>query len=259
MQTPRCQIIRPQEHDAHASRAPRARRAMPVLALALLAVAACGQNSASRDAAPAAGASPSGAVAAQPSAAPAVPAPVDAVGHYGEDAYDMVKASDWTRARASVDSLTSAIAGLTPAPGAGAPSPADVHSALQALDHAVTARNRMAGLREANHLTELGANLAAGYHPQVPTAVTLLDYYGRELEIWSTAKDGAKLRETTTAIRQTWTALRAQVEARGGTAEATGFDALVTRLESATTPSAYAAVATPILDAVDGLEKVFTR
>lgn len=114
-------------------------------------------------------------------------------------------------------------------------------------------------MREANHLTELGAQLASGYQSQVPTGVVLLDYYGRELEIWSEAGDLAKLRSTSADIRRTWNALRPQVAARGGTAEASAFDALVSRVGAAATPPAFAAVATPILDAVDGLEKVFTR
>lgn len=229
------------------------------LAVTMVGMAACTQDSASRNATPGADSAQSSASSTLTPVAPSVPASVDAVGHYGEDAYDLVKANDWARARASVDSLQTAIAGLTAAPGADAPAPADVHASVQALARAVTARDRTAGLRQANHITELGARLVAGYHPRVPTEVTLLDYYGRELEIWSAAKDDANLRSTTVAIRRAWTTLRPQVEARGGTTEASGFDALVRRLEGATTPAAYAAVATPILDAVDGLELVFTH
>ena len=198
-------------------------------------------------------------VTAPPVAGPVLPAPVEAVGHHSENAYDMAKAADWTKARASADSLKAAVAVPSLEAGGATRLSDDLRTAAQALERAVAARDRMAGMQQANHITELGARLAAGYPSQVPSDVTLLDYYGRELEIWAGAKNGAKLRETAAAMRHVWIALRPQVLAKGGVAEATQFDALVAEVERAKTPAAYGKVATPVLDAVDKLENVFTR
>lgn len=193
-----------------------------------------------------------------------VPAPIAALGHHAEDVYDMAKSGNWTAARASTDSLRAAVA-VIPDTGAAAGSAASrrerahLTRTLAALDHAVTAHDSTAALRAANRLTELGARLSGPYDPRVPSDVTLLDYYGRELELWSAANEVSKLRATAAAMHKTWVALRPRVESHGGSAEAARFDALVARADSARTASAYAAVAKPILDEVDKLEAVFNR
>lgn len=178
-----------------------------------------------------------------------VPASIEAIGHHGENAYDMVKAGDWVGARASADSLRPASDSV----------PAAASIAIRELNQAITAKDRVAALRASNHLTELGALLSESYHPQVPPEVTLLDYYGRELEIAAATGDRDRLREIAVSMRRTWNTVRPQVEAHGGRSEAAKFDALIAQVEAARTPADYAKVATPVLDAVDTLEQVFTR
>lgn len=182
----------------------------------------------------------------------AVPSAIDAVGHHAENAYDMVRANDWAKARASVDSLEAAVV-------ADSGTRAAIGPTTQQLRGAVAGRDRHAALVAANRLTEIGARMSERYAPAVPADVTLLDYYGRELEIWAASSDLAKLRETGNAITDTWEALRARVEQRGGTTEATRFGGLVHRIGQARTVSEFAALATPILDEVDALEGVFKR
>lgn len=198
------------------------------------------------------------AAAARPVAIDPVPAAVAAVGHHAENAYDMAKLSDWAKARVVVDSLKGAAAQVDTMSQAG-DQRASLRTSVAALDAAVTARRRDAALRESNHLTEVGAELARPFKPLVPTEVTLLDYYGRELEIWAAAGNAGKLRETSAAIRRTWDELRPQIAAHGGAAESARFDSLVTRVDAARATRDYAALATPVLDEVDNLEKVFTR
>lgn len=218
---------------------------------ALLLAAACrgnGDTDSDRDSDALGG----GGAPAVTSNAPAVPPAIDAIGHHAENAYDMAKASDWAKASASVDSLETAVVADTAARAA-------TRTTLQQLRGAVSARDRRAALVAANRLTEIGARLSAPHAPTVPADVTLLDYYGRELEIWAASSDPAKLRETSDAIHRTWEGLRERVEQRGGTAEATRFGALVQRVRQARTVPEFAALATPILDEVDALEAVFTR
>ena len=178
-----------------------------------------------------------------------VPPSIEAIGHHGENAYDMVKAGDWAAARASTDSLHLVVDSI----------PGSATITVRELDLAIANRDRAAALRASNRLTELGALLSEPYHPAVPVGVMLLDHQGRELEIGAAAGDDGSLRRTAATLRRTWATVRPQVVARGGANEAARFDTLVSRVESATTPAQYASLATPVLDAVDSLELVFTR
>ncbi|MEP6945312.1 MAG: hypothetical protein ABJA02_05295, partial [Acidobacteriota bacterium] len=86
-----------------------------------------------------------------------------------------------------------------------------------------------------------------------------LDFYGRELEIWSMAKDEAKLKSTAQAIRQTWNDVKPKIEVKGGTKQAQNFEMLVAKTDAAKNVGDYAKAAKPILDEVDNLEKVFEK
>jgi hypothetical protein len=57
-------------------------------------------------------------------------------------------------------------------------------------------------------------------------------------------------------MRREWDGLRPSIEARSAT-EAKKFDALVAQVEGARMPADYARVATPMLNEVDNLEKLF--
>jgi hypothetical protein len=192
-------------------------------------------------------------------AAGSIPATVEAIGHHAENAFDMAKLEDWPKARASTDSVRTAVDALPGSVGVAGASREEVINAFGELQRAVTAKDRAAALRASNRLTEVGARLSAPFRPQVPPEVTLLDYYGRELEIWAAAGNRGRLREIAAAMRQTWEAVRPRVEAHGGTKEVAGFDTLIARVGAAATPADYARLATPVLDAVDTLKEVFQR
>jgi hypothetical protein len=191
-------------------------------------------------------------------AAAPIPKSINDVGTYGEDLYDIVKLGDWTKGKAYLDSLRTAAASL-PAGDQIQPQRAQIDSSVSTLDKAVAARNRAAALEAANRITFLSAQMTTPFHGPTPTEVLLLDYYGRELEIWAARKDLAKLKETAAALESTWNALKPTVEKSGGTVAARQTDALVARIKAAKSPSDYARVATPFLNEVDELEKVFTK
>lgn len=179
------------------------------------------------------------------------------VGTQGENAYDNVKVADWKAARASVDSLSEAIS--IAAVGDTTSHGAEIKEAVASLDTAVTLQSRIRGLTAANQLTRIGASLPGAATTPIPAAVTLLDFYGRELEIGAETKDAQRLARTAADIRTTWTDVRPLVLSHGGAAEAASFDALVARVMAAKVPTEYASVALPFLDHVDSLEAVFTR
>lgn len=219
-------------------------------ALVLLVIAACGRSA--DDAKPA----DTPTTTATPVGLTATPF-YEVLGHHAEDAYDYVKTANWAAARASVDSLNPAVRGAQAQDIFGHEK--EVSESLARLDSAVAQRSRAQGLREANLLTQLGALLAAAHDPQVPAAVTMLDFYGRELEIGAEVRDTAKLSHAAMAITNNWNQVRPLVVARGGTAEAARFDSVVANVTAARTPAQYARTATPLLDQVDALETVFSK
>ena len=181
----------------------------------------------------------------------------EVLGRHSEDAYEQVKAADWTAARASVESLHAAMRSAQSQDTVG--HGVKALESLAKLDSAVARRSRAEGLNEANRLTQIGGLLGAAHDPRVPAYVTLLDYYGRELEIGAAATDTARLSRAALAIRTTWNEVRPTVVSRGGTAEAARFDSVVAQVTAARTAGEYGRAATSVLDQVDALEAVFMK
>lgn len=182
-----------------------------------------------------------------------VPKAVADVGTHGEDLYDHVKATDWTKAKVSLDSLDVAAKALSPAEAS------QLASVLDTLHKAVAAHQRATALEAANQVTFVGAKLTEAYHPKMPADIVRLDYYGRELEIWAARKDMTKLAATSDALRKTWESVKGTVVSAGGAGAAATTDSLVAKLGAAKSAADYAKLATPILDVVDLLEKPFEK
>jgi hypothetical protein len=196
---------------------------------------------------------------ARPPAHSPVPPRIAQVAELGENLYDALKAADWPKATARFRSMRQATNSLVAELGIGRPELPRLRSAMASLKEAIPSRNRPVALQEANEITLIAANLSAAYNPTVPADVARLDYYGRALEIWSGVGDTKKLAEIAQEIRRTWDSLRPSLAARGGSSEIAPFNGLVARLEAANSPSMYAEIAGLLLDAVDGIEKVFSR
>ncbi len=187
-----------------------------------------------------------------------VPASLSKVGEYGETLYDMAKANDWPKAPANLTSLKDAAKRLrADLKNDSKAELAQLDSKIAALTKAVTTKNHQAAMRDANEVTLMDAKITMQFEPKIPVEVTLLDYYGRELEIWSATENIAKLKTTASEMRRTWNAVRPSILSRGGTAQAQKFDALVARVEAAKSSSDYGRLATPMLNEVDNLDKVF--
>ena len=185
-----------------------------------------------------------------------VPTSLSNAGEYGENVYDYAKANDWKNADLKLATLKEAVKNVRTDVKSQSAAVNRLDTNVAALNRAVTAKDRQATMREANQVTLDIADMTAAYKPSVPVEVTRLDYYGRELEVWTQAQDANKLQATAREMRRTWDSLRPSVEAHKAT-EAKKFDALVARVESAKTSADYARVATPVLNEVDNLEKLF--
>jgi hypothetical protein len=185
-----------------------------------------------------------------------VPTSLADAGEYGENVYDYAKANDWKNADVKVAALKDAIKKVRADVKNQSAAVDRLDTNVAALERAVTAKDRQTAMREANQVTLDVADMTADYKLGVPVEVTKLDYYGRELEVWAQAQDANKLQATAREMRRTWDSLRPSIEARSKT-EAKKFEALVAQVESAKTPADYARVATPVLNEVDNLEKLF--
>jgi hypothetical protein len=184
-----------------------------------------------------------------------VPVFLSKVGESGETVYDAAKVGDWTKATAHLTSLRVATQQLRTE--TKSVKTAQLDKSIAALNKAIAIKNRQATMREANQVTLIVAKLTRQFEPKVPVEITLLDYYGRELEIWSAEGNIAKLQVTASNLHQTWEAVRPSVQNYGGQTQAKAFDTLVTRVESAKSPNDYSRLATSVLDKVDRLEQVF--
>jgi hypothetical protein len=185
-----------------------------------------------------------------------VPTSLSNAGEYGENVYDYAKANDWKSAGVKVAALKDATKKVRADVRNQVAAVDGLDTNVAALDRAVSAKDRQAAMREANQVTSEVADMTAAYKLSVPVEVTRLDYYGRELEVWAQAQDANKLRATAREMRRTWDSLRPTIEAKS-TAETKRFEALVAQVESARTSADYTRVATPVLNEVDNLEKLF--
>jgi hypothetical protein len=184
-----------------------------------------------------------------------VPKSLTDAGEYAENIYDYAKANDWKQAEARLGLLKSAVEKVR-TDVSNQKAAGEIYPHVAALDRAVTAKDRQASMLAANQITRDVAQTTTDYKVSVPVEVVLLDYYGRELEIWAEAKDTSKLQATAKEMRQTWDAVRPLIEAKNS-GVAKKFEALVKQVEAAKAPADYEKVAKPVLDEVDNLEKVF--
>ena len=187
-----------------------------------------------------------------------IPTAINDVGRYGKDLYDRAKSEKWVAAKAYLDSLHFATANL-PRTDQIKPLREQLDSAIAMLDQSVAAHQPASAVVAANRVTFLSAKMSTPYHGATPSEVMLLEYYARELDIWSAQKDTVKLRETTAALASTWDSLRPAVEKQGGAAVLRRTDALVARMKSAKTPGQYERNAPLFLDEVKSLKVVFTK
>lgn len=180
-----------------------------------------------------------------------IPAALKQVGESAEQIYDLAKGANWSQMPAVLTTLSQSLYQLE----GDRPHIGQLSRITEQLRSAVAAKNQLATQDLANQVTFLAAQMSQEYPTRVPVQVTLLDYYGRQLEIEAARQNLTQLQATAKHINQTWQALRPEILARGGTTEAQKFDSLV-RQQPHTT-SDYSHLATEVLSQVDQLETVF--
>ncbi|MGL4882650.1 MAG: hypothetical protein ACRC8K_16570 [Waterburya sp.] len=187
-----------------------------------------------------------------------IPPTMSSMGEYGESVYDLAKIDNWTKAKTDFSQLQDAANQYARTnPENSSTQLNQLNTSIERLSSSITTRNRQTAMQNANQVTSIVARLTQQYQTKVPVSITMLDYYGRELEIGAASGDNILLQNTAQQIRQTWEVVRPTIIGRGGKTTAQQFDNLVTRLNQAKSTYDYAQLAKPVLDHVDNLELVF--
>lgn len=190
---------------------------------------------------------------------PRMPVSLTQAGEYGENIYDAAKAGNWSSSKSILKKLKASLVHVRAEVGDQLTGKRDLDAATAALGSAISLKNRQTAMQNANRVTFLVAEMSRPYKQRAPVELTELDYYGRELEMWSAAKDMRRLQQAASGMTTSWRTVRPRVVSHGGKAQAGKFDSLMGRLAKAKTPTDYGRLATPILDEVDMLENVFLR
>jgi hypothetical protein len=184
-----------------------------------------------------------------------VPSPLTTIGESGEHAFEMIYAGKSGKALHDIIKMHKNATRLENELGSGELDA--IYDSISELEKALSANDVHEALVASNHITYLAAEATRPYHPSMPVEVVLLDYYGRELQIWSRANELSKLKKTSDAINKVWGNLSSDVQRHNGNNEANRFSELVSQLGQASTLVQYQLLAEPFLQEVDNLEKVY--
>lgn len=127
------------------------------------------------------------------------------------------------------------------------------------LDSAVAAKNRLDTMRYSNRITLIAATVAVPFKPVVPTEVLLLDYNGRELEIWSELKKLDKLSNVVIRMHLAWQTLMPRLVEQNSLKELRRFSDLMGHLEMAKSPDEYSRLSRQLLLETDGMKALFGK
>jgi len=172
-------------------------------------------------------------------------------------AYNAANSGKWNAVASNVRRIRKTALESNLAQIIGGDDTGKINSSLDALEKAASAKDRKSALVAANQLSLAMIYIAGKYNPAIPMGISLLEYYGRELQIWSAFKDPEKLRSTVKDISATWDVLKGPVRARGGIAEEKVISALVFGLEKASSNDEVMRIYPQLLKQVSRLEKLF--
>lgn len=190
---------------------------------------------------------------AAPKAPP--PKPLQALAEIGVDAYEMAKDNQWKRVTSDISALEKA-ASHCKTQWKELDEQYQLGFQMTALSESTRGHQRSAAMKAANQITLIVARMTQDYAVRIPVPVTLLDVYGRDLEIAVQDNDANRLSKAAGNLRMAWNQVRSTVATRNSLL-ARSFETLVARVAAAPSPVKASSLVTPILDQVDELEKVF--
>ncbi|GBE93808.1 hypothetical protein [Nostoc cycadae] len=181
------------------------------------------------------------------------------IGEYSKTIYNLIKTNNWTEAKNHLSLLKALSDHLKTEKGKTDVNLAKLDSSITVLQSTVAAKNHQA-MCDANQVSAIADQLAMQLEPKMPLEVAMLDYYGRELEIWAADGNTARLKNVAGKIRETWEALRPSIQSHGGSPQLQKFDdTLIALVETASSPTEYSLLAAPVQGEVNNLRKVFQQ
>jgi hypothetical protein len=127
------------------------------------------------------------------------------------------------------------------------------------LERAIAAKNRLDTMRYSNRVTLIAATVAVPLKPSLPTEVSLLDYNGRELEIWSEVKMTDKLSNIVIRMHLAWQTLMPKLIEQNGIKELRRFSDIMGHLELARVPEEYGRLSRQVLVETDAMKCIFGK
>lgn len=127
------------------------------------------------------------------------------------------------------------------------------------LEIAIATHNRLDTMRYSNRITLIAATVAIPFKPSLPTELSLLDYNGRELEIWSEMKKADKLSNIVIRMHLAWQTLMPKLIEQNGIKELRRFSDLMGHLEQARAPEEYSRLSKLVLVETDAMRAIFVR
>ncbi|HOX27559.1 MAG TPA: hypothetical protein PLQ76_00240 [bacterium] len=181
------------------------------------------------------------------------------IGKTAEDIFNNVNAGKWKAVPGKIKHLRTAALNSDLARIIGGDDAKKVNTALDAIEKAAADKDKKSALEAANQLTFLAINIAGRYNPAIPVGISLLEYFGRELQLGAAAKDTARINAAIKNIRNTWDMVKGPVREHGGVVEEKAFSLLVLGLEKAGSSSAIVSLYPRVIEQVGRLEKVFEK
>jgi hypothetical protein len=127
------------------------------------------------------------------------------------------------------------------------------------LEKAIVTRNRLDTMRYSNRITLIAATVRVPFKPILPTEVSLLDYNGRELEIWSEVKKVDKLSNIVIRMHLAWQTLMPKLIEQNGIKELRRFSDIMGHLEVAKLPEDYGRLSRQVLVETDAMKSFFAK
>jgi hypothetical protein len=177
-----------------------------------------------------------------------------------QNVYENVKASQWEQASDELSKLKQARNDLKSS-GLGKGSDQYVDRISMDLQKQIGQKDRLPAMESANQLTRAAMDLGEPVPSTTPKELSLLDYYGRELEIGVISNDKNKLSAASRDIKHTWNAIKPKVEAQEGGkgGHVAQFDQLVKQLDKAKSTQDYQKVSGKFTDHVDAMQGLYGK
>ncbi|MFZ8294595.1 hypothetical protein ACO1LH_13655, partial [Staphylococcus aureus] len=91
---------------------------------------------------------------------------------------------------------------------------------------ALSTSDKHNALLAANQMTMLAAEASKEYKPHIPAEVTLLDYDGRQIQLWALEGNMRQLKRSAENLQDTWNSMTPDLEKRHASKEIQEFSAL---------------------------------